>query len=153
MPTETSTNRPFSTSASHIMSSSLNQNLIYANRLFQQQQTSQGPSTTQLILPIAMWPTDIQYERLYLPYQVGWFLHHQQPSLPHQDVREPIVPAADSAPQCPTQPTPLPPASVPLASREQQEVHVAPSRVSNSTWLVKSHITGIDGEPSTFRLT
>jgi hypothetical protein len=100
MPTETSTHRPFSTSASNIMSSSVYQYLRYVNRLFQQQQSSRGPSKAQPILPIARAPIDIQYERLYLPYRFGLFLHDQQLGLPCQNIQERIVPAAGSAPHC-----------------------------------------------------
>jgi hypothetical protein len=147
-PTVSSTHRPFSRSASHTMDSSLYQNLLYANRPFQQNPSFRGPSKTQPNLPIAMRPTDIQYGRPSLPYQFGSFLHQQQPSLPRQNIQEPILPAAGSAPHCSdtvvsslrdllsartTQSTPLPQASMPLGRREQQEVHVTPSRVSNST--------------------
>jgi hypothetical protein len=151
-PTVSSTHRPFSRSASHTMDSSLYQNLLYANRPFQQHQSFRGPSKTQPNLPIAMRPTDIPYERPSLPYRFGSFLHQQQPSLPPQNMQEPILPADGRAPHCSdtvvpsllrdllcsrtTQSTPLPPASMPLARREQQEVHVTASRaspVSNST--------------------
>jgi hypothetical protein len=148
MPTETSKHRSFSTLTSHTMSSSLYQNFWYAKKQFQQHQSFRGPSKTKPNLPIAMRPTDIQCERSSLPYRFGSFLHQQQPSLPTPNIPEQRVTAAGSAPLCSdtvvsslgdllcartTQSTPLPPASTPLASREQQEVHVTPSRVSNST--------------------
>jgi hypothetical protein len=86
----------------------------------------------------------------------------QQPRLPRPVVPGPIVPAvttdttntADSGTDSglavssrdvlpaasPTQPPPVPPAPVPPARPEQQEMHVAPSRVSNYSRLVILHI-------------
>jgi hypothetical protein len=91
----------------------------------------------------------------------------QQPSLPRRSVPGPVVRAvtsdtaitADSARHSsgtdsglnvssrialpaarPTQQPPVPPAPVPPPRPEQQEMHVAPSRVSNSSRLVILHV-------------
>jgi hypothetical protein len=101
-------------------------------------------------------------DRLYQTQQYSALLHQQEPSLPLPSTSGQIVPAAtsdttntaDSAPHSsgtesglilfsllvllaegPTQASPLPPALVPLAIPEPQEIHRSPTRVSISQWL------------------
>jgi hypothetical protein len=113
--------------------------------------------------------SNTNYDHLHQAQAHGFMVQQVQliMSLPRPSVPRPIVPAvtfdttktADSARQSsdtdsgpivssslalpaarPTQQSPLPPASVQPTRPEQQEMHVAPSRVSNSPRLLILHI-------------
>jgi hypothetical protein len=141
----------------------------------QQQLSLPEPTEIQPIRPIASTPCDVatsntNYDHLRQAQAYGFML--QQPSLPRPSVPGPIVPAVtsdttnatDSARHSigihsglnvsssldfptarPTQPSPMTPAPVPPVRPEKQEMHIAPSRVSNSSGLVILHIIATYG--------
>jgi hypothetical protein len=110
---------------------------------------------------------NIKYVHLHQAQPYDFMLQQEELGLPRPSVPGPIVPTvtfdttntADSARHSsgtdsglnvsshlawttagPTQPSPVPPAPVPPVSPEQQDIHVAPSRVSNYPRLVILHI-------------
>jgi hypothetical protein len=136
----------------------------------QQQLSLPEPTEIQPIRPIASTPCDIatsntNYNKLHQAQAYGFML--QQPSIRRTSIPGPIVPAVTSdttntsdsgrhssgtdsgltllsllaLPAArPTQPSTVLPSPVPPARPEQQENHVAPSRVSNISRLVILHI-------------
>jgi hypothetical protein len=166
-PTEERICIPLDTSATHTRDRNLYQDSNNINRSYQQDQSSQETSRNHPILLLARSPCDIatsniHYDRPHQGRHYGSLLLEQQPSLPRPSVPGPNVPAVTSdttntsgsgrhssgtdsgltllsllaLPAArPTQPSTVPP-----ARPEQQEIHVAPSQVSNISRLVILHI-------------